>query len=43
MRALLTLSRYLPYQQGERIALCTLPRTLAILAAFIALALTRAA
>jgi hypothetical protein len=38
MRTLLLLSRYLPYRQGERMTLCTLPRTLAIVAAFIAVA-----
>jgi len=35
---LLLVSRYLPWQQGERMTLCTLPRTLAIVAVFIAVA-----
>jgi len=38
MNRLLMFSRYLPYQQGQRITLNTLPHTLAILAGFIAAA-----
>jgi hypothetical protein len=38
MRRLLIFSLYLPWHQGQRMTLCTIPRTVGIVACFIAVA-----